>query len=110
MDELKLKDCADGHCNNEDIFEDLTARIKELESELAALKESTRWRSVEEPPEKESTEQWEMYECELNRYGEVLIAPLWFYSGEWLTYPGYGSNYSEFVVKWRPIPQPEMKS
>lgn len=30
----KLKDCTDGHCHNEELFEELITRISELEAEL----------------------------------------------------------------------------
>lgn len=74
--------------------------------QLAELQERTRWIPVEERlPEKESTECWEMYLCKLNRYGEVLIAPLWFLGGSF--YNGYGVNirYDEYVTHWMPLPE-----
>jgi hypothetical protein len=53
-------------------------------------------------PEKETTEQWEMYLCKLYRYGQELIAPLSFIGGSW--YSESHSCYDEFVIAWKPLP------
>ena len=85
------------------------ARAEAAEAKVKELEAASRWIPVSERlPEKDTMEQWEMYECKLNRYGEILIAPLWFVCGNW--YCHYNQFcYDEFVTDWRPIqpPRPE---
>jgi hypothetical protein len=78
------------------------ADLLETHAELSALREATRFIPVSEQlPEKETTEQWEMYLCKLLRYGEELVAPLSFVGGCW--YSDSRMNYSEWVVSWMPV-------
>jgi hypothetical protein len=80
------------------------ATIAMLESQLAAANE---WIPVSERlPDKDTTEQWEMYECKLNRYGEIKIAPLWFIGGDWVPHCTSRAKYNDFVTEWRPLPEP----
>lgn len=64
--------------------------------------EAMKWVPVgERLPEKETTEQWEMYLCKLNRYGEEHIAPLSFVGGSW--YSESRTRYDDYVVGWMPL-------
>ena len=91
---------------NSEYINELQDRVAKAESELLTLREQSRWIPVSERlPEKDTTEQWEMYECKLNRYGEIKIAPLWFIGGFWCNHPyPVAVDYTEFVTHWRPLP------
>ena len=79
--------------------------VPDLLDEIDRLTAANKWVSVSERlPEKDSVEVWEEYLCKLNRYGDILIAPLYFIGGGW--YSGNRSRYDEFVIEWQPLPTP----
>jgi hypothetical protein len=83
----------------------MAADLFSTRSALAKVEKATAWIPVEERlPEKETTEQWEMYLCKLDRYGEIKIAPLSFMGGSW--YSESHSRYDDFVIEWQELPQP----
>lgn len=79
----------------------LRSQLADAQAQVARL---TAWTPVgERLPDKDTTEQWEMYLCKLNRYGEILVTPLSFVGGSW--YSDSHIRYDEFVTDWRELPK-----
>ena len=83
--------------------------IRQQEQRIAELEAAMRWVPVEERlPEKDSTEQWEAYDCLLNVYGEIKRCSLWFIGGSWYAHHNTAyQRYDDWVIKWRPIQPPQ---
>ena len=83
----------------------VAAELLQARQRIRELEEQQRWIPVSKRlPEKDTTKQWEMYECLLDRHGDILVAPLWFENGLWLSQSR--TDYSDYVTHWRPLPQP----
>lgn len=110
-DNMKYGSVACGGCGAVTFVCDWDTRPIEdaLRSSITELEKERRFVPVEERlPEAESTEVWETYLCLLDRYGEELVAPMWFIGGSW--YTDYQANsysrYDKFVIGWEILPDP----